>query len=78
MIIFLLHAKPNKDHEYKRKLEDYRRLCHKCHHRYDVKMGLRKQIGGNLYGLKKGHSPWNKELEGSTKNRKRDSHGRFL
>lgn len=26
----------NKDHKYSRKLEDYQRLCKKCHIRYDI------------------------------------------
>lgn len=32
----------NIDHKYKRKIEDWIRLCPKCHSDYDVKMGLRK------------------------------------
>ena len=31
----------NKDHTYKRILEDYTRRCLKCHYDYDKKQGLR-------------------------------------
>ena len=38
----------NKDHKYKRRLEDYMRLCHKCHYHYDVENGLRKPLDYKL------------------------------
>ncbi len=36
----------NKDHKYRRGLEDWLRLCAKCHHAYDVKFNGRKLSGG--------------------------------
>ena len=36
----------NKDHTYKRKLEDYISLCRSCHMKYDIKKG-RRVIKGN-------------------------------
>ena len=32
----------NRDHEYKRVLYDWIRLCSKCHYKYDIENGLRK------------------------------------
>lgn len=33
----------NKDHQYRRNLNDYIRLCISCHQKYDFKMGFRKK-----------------------------------
>jgi len=40
----------NKDHEYRRLLEDYIRLCAKCHYRYDVDQGLRPAMDPSAAG----------------------------
>lgn len=31
----------NKDHKYTRNVDDWQKLCHKCHHHYDLDNGLR-------------------------------------
>ena len=37
----------NKDHKYRRVLEDWMRLCRGCHYRYDVANGLRPKLTRN-------------------------------
>ena len=38
----------NKNHQYKRNLSDWLRLCAKCHTKYDLNNELRQPMGGNL------------------------------
>ena len=38
----------NKDHKYRRRLEDWMRLCHSCHYKYDMENNLRKKKLFNL------------------------------
>ena len=55
----------NKSHKYKRDLNDWIRLCVKCHGIYDgttFKKGDPRLIGSK-YSFKKGYIPWNKGLK---------------
>jgi len=38
----------NKDHKYQRKIEDWQRLCRKCHAKYDKEKGLRFTVKPSL------------------------------
>ena len=42
----------NRDHEYRRNLDDYEWLCDKCHYDYDIENGLRSDAEYNFYSFK--------------------------
>ena len=50
----------NKSHQYKREISDFMQLCKSCHFKYDMTDVWRAK----MYKYPKGHTPWNKGLEG--------------